>query len=728
MKVSIIVPVFRVPGGLLEACLESLEGQTARDLEILCVLDGPDEVARELLEKRRRADSRIRILQSAVNRGVSSARNLGLSEARGDWLAFVDADDRVDPTMLEDLLAAAESCGAELAACSWRHDPPLPGEDTAGGGRVETLDAGHPADWVRALHLLRNGSCCGRLFSRAAFGDLRFEEGLRHGEDLVFLQRALARTSRLAWVPRPLYVYRVREGSASRKAISADSFVNWLSALETRLALARRQQGMPRAARAILAWDTWLALNDPRPRKGWTEEEGRTAWEALRRFAAAAEEDFRLLPADFRWAWRRETASLRAFRNRPRWLNAWLWRRARRFLAALPGGTPTERPRLYSAAPWGSVTGGPLCALDHLSFLSAYYEGTLVLCQHGPIEGKAAEAGIPVWCSPLFTGRRHAGALALPGTLLGMALRRFRYVRDLSRMLRRRPGIFHIHGRDVHLPYAMLAARLAGVPVAMTLHETWIGTFTEWWHLLLMRVFRIPVLCLSRAMVEQYPRLLPARAVAPNAVRAFPPWPRPASAVHRPPVAGLVGSMVPEKGVSLALEVARRLRERGMEFRLRLVGRWNGTDFRREAETFVATRGLAGCVEFAGELRSPDEIYGEMDVLFLPTRRDSFPRVIMEAMSWGIPTVATRVDGIPEMVEDGETGLLAAPGDTDGFAAALERLLGDAALRAEMGRKARERAERLFSPEAYRANIQSFYASLPAVRKAAARGGGTGAA
>ena len=51
MKVSVIVPVFRVPGGLLEACLESLEGQTARDLEILCVLDGPDEAARELLEK-----------------------------------------------------------------------------------------------------------------------------------------------------------------------------------------------------------------------------------------------------------------------------------------------------------------------------------------------------------------------------------------------------------------------------------------------------------------------------------------------------------------------------------------------------------------------------------------------------------------------------------------------------------------------------------------------------
>lgn len=728
MKVSVIVPVFRVPGDMLEDCLEALERQTVHDLEILCVLDGPDDAARNILEKRHRDDSRIRILQSATNRGVSSARNLGLSEAQGDWLAFVDADDRVEPTMLEELLAAAGAEGAELAACTWRHDPSLPGEEAGSAGDVETLDSGRPADWIRAVHLLRNGSCCGRLFSRAEFGDLRFDENLRHGEDLVFLQRALARTRRIAWVPRPLYVYRVRGESASRRALSADSFKNWLSALETRLILARQQSGMPRAARVILVWDTWLALNDPRPRKGWTEEEGHTAWAALRRFAAVVEEDFRMLPADFRWVWRRETASLRAFLDRSHWLNAWLWRRARRFLATLPGGSPVTRPRLYSAAPWGSVTGGPLCALDHLSFLSEDYDGTLVLCQHGPIEDKAAEAGIPVWCSPLFTGRRHAGALALPGTLLGMALRRLRYVRDLSRLLRRSPGIFHIHGRDVHMPYAMLAARLAGVPVLMTLHETWIGTFTEWWHLVLMRLFRIPVVCLSKAMVEQYPRLLPAKTVIPNAVRFFPPWPVPQAAARRTPVVGMVGSMVPEKGVSLALEVVRRLREKGLEFGLRLIGHWKDDAFLRESEAFVAAHGLARCVEFAGELRSPEEIYRDMDILFLPTRRDSFPRVIMEAMSWGIPAVATRVDGIPEMVEEGATGLLAAPGDTRGFAAALERLLEDAALRGEMGRKARKRAERLFSPKAYRASFKSFYATLPAVRKAAVRGGGTGAA
>ena len=109
MKVSVIVPVFRVPGGMLAECLDSLMGQTLADIEIICVLDGPDGAARGLLEERAHADARIGILQSDRNRGASAARNLGLEAVRGDWFAFVDADDWVEPGMLEDLLGAAEA-------------------------------------------------------------------------------------------------------------------------------------------------------------------------------------------------------------------------------------------------------------------------------------------------------------------------------------------------------------------------------------------------------------------------------------------------------------------------------------------------------------------------------------------------------------------------------------------------------------------------------------------
>lgn len=377
--------------------------------------------------------------------------------------------------------------------------------------------------------------------------------------------------------------------------------------------------------------------------------------------------------------------------------------------------------RLYSAAPWGSLTGGPLCALDHLAFLSADFKGTLVTCQHGPLEELALEKGVETHCFPLFAGLRQSGRrnwLSVAWRLIGL---RVRYVRDLFRLLRGSPGILQIHCRDVHLPYALLAARLAGVPVAMTLHETWMDTCKEWWHLSLMRLFRVPVVCLSHAMAEQYPRLLKPAAIIPNAARDFPANPRMHRKPHGPPVIGMVGTMVPEKGVLACLEVARLLKDDGIPFQLRLVGGWPRKNTRDEAETFISMHGLGECVEIAGELHSAESIYGGMDIFFLPTRRDSFPRVVMEAMAWQLPVVATRVDGIPEMVEEGETGFLVTSEDVRGFAAALERLLADESLRNRMGQAGRERAEKLFSPASYREAFLKLYGSLPGLKRLAAQ-------
>lgn len=390
-------------------------------------------------------------------------------------------------------------------------------------------------------------------------------------------------------------------------------------------------------------------------------------------------------------------------------------------------GAESPRATLYSVSPWGSLSGAPLCALDHLANMFPDYDGVLVLCEHGALEDKALRQGTPVRCFPfLFMGLRRAKPLLFLKNVRRVVASRVRYVVGLGRCLKHRPGILHIHSRAVHLPYALLAGRLAGVPVVMTLHEPWAGGLEGWWQLALVRLFRVPVVCLTRAMVSQYPRLLRAAAIIPNALTSMPPpGPRKPGPAHRP-VVGMVAAMMIEKGVDLCLETCRVLKERGVSFTLRLVGRWDRGEIRREADAFIARHGLERCVDICGEIHSPEGIYGDLDILFLPTRRDSFPRVVMEAMSWGIPAVATRVDGIPEMVADGETGLLAAPGDVQGFADALQRLIGDVPLREEMGRKARERAERLFSPEAYREKFKALYASLPPVRPPAAgkgRGG-----
>jgi glycosyltransferase involved in cell wall biosynthesis len=89
--------------------------------------------------------------------------------------------------------------------------------------------------------------------------------------------------------------------------------------------------------------------------------------------------------------------------------------------------------------------------------------------------------------------------------------------------------------------------------------------------------------------------------------------------------------------------------------------------------------------------------YHDADVFVLPSRRDPFPTVIREAMFFGVPCVASNIWAMPEMIEDGKTGFLIPVDDTDALLSRLVLLLGDAALRKEMGTAARARAEAMFS-------------------------------
>jgi glycosyltransferase involved in cell wall biosynthesis len=86
-----------------------------------------------------------------------------------------------------------------------------------------------------------------------------------------------------------------------------------------------------------------------------------------------------------------------------------------------------------------------------------------------------------------------------------------------------------------------------------------------------------------------------------------------------------------------------------------------------------------------------------MDIFVLPSRLDMSPWAILEAAAAGLPVISTRLAGIPEMVIDGETGILVAPGDNEALAKAIDELLASPILRKQMGAKARERVLRHFN-------------------------------
>jgi colanic acid/amylovoran biosynthesis glycosyltransferase len=183
-----------------------------------------------------------------------------------------------------------------------------------------------------------------------------------------------------------------------------------------------------------------------------------------------------------------------------------------------------------------------------------------------------------------------------------------------------------------------------------------------------------------------------------------------------------VGTLHEVKGQAHLIEACRRLAERGVDFTCRFIG--DGPD--REALTKRIDRaGLADRVTLAGRMTS-DAVAAELaraDVLAAPSvptsggKREGIPVVLMEAMAAGLPVVASRLSGIPELVTDGVSGLLVPPGDDDALADALERLAGDAGLRARLGAAGRETVVRDFDVDrnaaALASRIQATLAARP---------------
>jgi N-acetyl-alpha-D-glucosaminyl L-malate synthase BshA len=117
---------------------------------------------------------------------------------------------------------------------------------------------------------------------------------------------------------------------------------------------------------------------------------------------------------------------------------------------------------------------------------------------------------------------------------------------------------------------------------------------------------------------------------------------------------------------------------------------------RARVEAEVASAGLSRDVAFAGSTRDVAPLLRACDLFLLPSAHESFGLAALEAMSCGLPVVGSRIEGLVEVVEDGVTGLLAAPGDIERMSADAARILDDVALRGRLSRAARDRAVRLF--------------------------------
>ncbi|MCI9588132.1 MAG: glycosyltransferase [Oscillospiraceae bacterium] len=221
--ISVIVPVYKAEA-FLRKCTDSILRQSFQDLELLLIDDGSPDRSGALCDAIAGEDSRVRVFHKP-NGGVSSARNLGLGEAQGTYIAFVDSDDYLEPKALELLLTALQDSGADSAGCGHFN------VSDAGvtSSEAPALPAGvHDAADIRENLVLRllgdrlrqpvlNGFIWRFLYTRAIIADRGIEFEGAYLEDELFLMEYFCHAKRLAIVAEPLYNYYWNAASATHR-------------------------------------------------------------------------------------------------------------------------------------------------------------------------------------------------------------------------------------------------------------------------------------------------------------------------------------------------------------------------------------------------------------------------------------------------------------------------------------------------------------------------------
>lgn len=220
--ISVIIPVYN-PGKYLYHCLNSVTGQTYRNLEIILVDDGSTDDSLQVCRQYAAKDSRITVFHQE-NKGVSAARNLGMEHANGDFYSFIDSDDFLEADTYEYLLNTWEREQTDIVCFEYYNSFPAREEahcfrNKARYGRKDRRQA--MKEQVTGVPF-----ACVKLFSQKTVKQLRFTVGLARGEDGEFARMAIHRADSVFYCDRPLLHYVQSEESAVRGAFRVSQLSN----------------------------------------------------------------------------------------------------------------------------------------------------------------------------------------------------------------------------------------------------------------------------------------------------------------------------------------------------------------------------------------------------------------------------------------------------------------------------------------------------------------------
>ena len=220
--ISIIVPVYKAEI-FLERCVNSILNQTYRDFELILVDDGSPDRSPQICDCFAETDKRVRVIHKE-NGGVSTARNAGLDAVRGDYIAFVDSDDFLEPNMYEKMMDKAMTHNCDVVMCDCVKDfsdhSSVYSHDIRGGFyNLEQLKREHYPHLLMMENVEYPATISNvTLLWKSVLNtpDMRYQPGVRYSEDLLFGAKLLRRANSFYYMKaEPLYHYVMNPMSAS---------------------------------------------------------------------------------------------------------------------------------------------------------------------------------------------------------------------------------------------------------------------------------------------------------------------------------------------------------------------------------------------------------------------------------------------------------------------------------------------------------------------------------
>ena len=210
--ISVIIPVYNVQN-YLPRCLESILGNSYRNLEIICIDDGSTDDCLRILQEYERKDSRIRVF-AKENRGVSSARNEGLKHCTGELVAFVDSDDWIHKDYFAILLKQQQSADYDVVVCNYNRTSEDSVLEYDFYAHKSYLEKDLNREEYISLHVTKS-YVWGRLYKRISLEGVFFDEQVKTLEDVWFNAQFASRNPNMKgfFIDVPLYGYYIRTNS-----------------------------------------------------------------------------------------------------------------------------------------------------------------------------------------------------------------------------------------------------------------------------------------------------------------------------------------------------------------------------------------------------------------------------------------------------------------------------------------------------------------------------------